>query len=140
MEETKFDTLGRIIYHVEPVIGTISKYEYHSNGSRVVTIINEKHKSNFKTIIIQDFINEEYIDKEVKEFGETYNITKKYEGKNKEVCYERFNIKTKKIFKRKTIWKEDRKFIWVTEYDGKHQGIGFRMTKELIEELINKNK
>lgn len=139
MEETKFDALGRIVYHDEQVTGIVTEYEYQTNGLRIVTLINEKHKSNFKTIRVQNFINEEYIDEEVNEFGETYNITKKFKGKNQEIYYERFNIETKKVFKKKTIWKEDRKFIWFTEYDGKFQGIGFRMTKELVEKLANKN-
>lgn len=100
LRNKEFDILGRIIRQTEPVTGTIYDYEYIENNSRIVTIINENNKSNFKTIKKQSFINGEYIDEETKEFGDTYNILKRYEGKNQEIYYEQNNLKTGKIYKK----------------------------------------
>ena len=135
LETTEYDIVGRIIRHIEPVTGTVYEYEYSSNNSRTVTIVNERNKSNFKTIRKQDFINGEYIDKEVNEFGETYNILKKYEDK-KEIYFEQTNIKTGKIYKKNTVWKDDKIHLWTTEYDG-NKNVGFYMTKDKITGLTN---
>lgn len=136
--ETKFDISGRIIRHIEPVTGTIYEYEYLPDGSRMITLINENNKSNFKTIKKQNFINGEYIDEEINEFGETYNILKKYNKENKEIYFEQTNIKTGKIYKKKTAWKNNKAYIWATEYDG-DKNIGFYMTKNIITGITNNN-
>lgn len=137
MGEEKFDTLGRIIKHVEPVTGTIYEYEYSEDGSRIVIITNESNKSNFKTIKKQNLVNGEYINEEVNEFGETYNILMKYNKENKENYYERTNIKTGKIFKKKSIWRDGKVYLWTTEYDGETKKIGFRMTQDIITGITN---
>lgn len=140
MENKEFDTLGRIIHHVEPVTGMLYEYKYIDDNSRIETITNENNKSNFKTIKKQIEIDGEYIDVEIQEFGDTYNILKKYEGKNRETYYERTNMKTGKIFKKKTKWKEEKIQIWSTEYDGEGKSIGFRMAKEIMTGLTNNIK
>jgi hypothetical protein len=134
----EYDILGRIIYQLEPITGTVFEYTYTENDSRVVTITNENNKTNYKTIKKQIFINEEYVDTESAEIGETYSILKLYEFKNKEVYYERTNLKTGKVFTKKTFWKNERIYLWITEYDGKQKNIGFRMSKKLIKKIINK--
>lgn len=137
MKSVEYDILGRIIYEFEPITETVFEYEYTSNNSRTVTITNENNKSNFKTIKKQLFVDSEYVDLESREYGETYNIVKTYEFKNKETYYERTNLKTGKVFKRKTFWKEDNIYIWITEYDGNQKNIGFKISKENLNKLIN---
>jgi hypothetical protein len=139
LKETEYDILGRIIYQTEPVTGTVYEYEYTSDDSRIITITNENNKSNFKTIKKQVFMNNEYEDVESTELGETYSILKLYESKNKEIYYERTNLKTGKIFKKKTFWKEDKIYLWITEYDGNKKDIGFRMSKNIMSGLTNNN-
>jgi hypothetical protein len=137
LEEIEYDILGRVIYHLEPVTGTLYEYEYISDSSRIATITNESNKSNFKTIKNQILLNGEYVDDETVEFGETYNILKRYEGKNREIYYERTNIKTGKVFKKKTFWKDNRMYLWATEYDGNQKDVGFRISKDIITGLTN---
>jgi hypothetical protein len=139
LKEIEYDILGRVIFQTEPVTGTVYEYEYLTDGSRIATITNDNNKSNFKTIKNQKFIDGDYVDFEVQEFGETYNILKKYEGKNREVYYERTNTKTGKIFKKKTFWKENRIHIWATEYDGNQKEVGFRVSKEIMTGLTTNN-
>ncbi len=138
MGNIEYDILGRIIYQLEPITGTVFEYVYTENDSRVVTITNENNKTNYKTIKKQIFINGEYVDTESTEIGETYSILKLYEFKNKEVYYERTNLKTGKVFTKKTFWKKERIYLWITEYDGKQKNIGFRMSKKIIKKIINK--
>ena len=85
MEQVEYDILGRIIHCVEPVTGTIYDYEYDNKNSRILTITNEANRSNFKTVKKQILLNEEYIDSEIKEFGDTYNILKIHNEKKNEV-------------------------------------------------------
>ncbi len=139
MAEEKFDTSGRLIKHIEPVTGIIYEYEYLEDSSRIITITNESNKSNFKTIKKQKFEDGNYIDVEANEFGDTYNILKRFNKDNKENYYERTNIKTGKIFKKKSIWKEGKVYLWTTEYDGETKKIGFRMTQNIITGLTNNN-
>ena len=131
MRNEEFDILGRIIRSVEPVTGTIYEYEYTSGNSRTIIITNETNKSNFKTIKKQILKNNEYVDFEVEELGETYHILKKYNDRNKEIFYQQTNLKTGKIHKKKTMWKEDKPYIWTSEYDG-DKNIGFFMDKKII--------
>ena len=137
MEQVEYDILGRIIHSVEPVTGTVYDYEYNDLSSRIVTITNETNRSNFKTIKKQKLINEEYIDSEIKEFGDTYNILKIHNEKNNEVYYERTNLKTGKIFKKKSVWKENKLQLWATEYDGTQKDVGFRMSKNILTGITN---
>ncbi len=137
MEQVEYDILGRIIHCVEPVTGTIYDYEYDNKNSRILTITNEANRSNFKTVKKQILLNEEYIDSEIKEFGDTYNILKIHNEKNNEVYYERTNLKTGKIFKKKSVWKENKLQLWATEYDGAQKDVGFRMSKNILTGITN---
>lgn len=122
MKTEEFDNLGRIIKCTESVTGTVYEYDYPLDSLRIVTIINEKNTSNFKTIKEQKLIDGEYIDVEMKQFGSLYNIVIKYIDK-RAVYYERVNLETGKINKRRTAWKDNKPCIWTTEYDGeKHMG------------------
>lgn len=137
MEKTEFDILGRVIYHIDSATKTIHEYEYLGQ-LRIITIINENNKSNFKTIRKQEriYLNGEYTDKEINEFGETYNIIKKYDNNNKEIYYEQTNIKTGKVYKKNTLWKDNKICLWTTEYDG-NKNVGFYMGKDKLEKLTN---
>lgn len=137
MKQIEYDILGRVIFEKEPITETVYEYEYFSNNSRIITITNENNKSNFKTIKKQILVEGEYVDLETKEYGELYSIIKTYEFKNKETYYERTNLKTGKVFKKKTFWKEDKMHFWITEYDGKNKNVGFRMSKEILNKIIN---
>ncbi len=131
LEKIELDINGRIIRQIEPATGTVYEYEYPSECLRVVTMTNENNKSNFKTIIKQNLINGEYVDTEINEFGETYNNIKKYNDKNKEIYLEQTNIITGKIYKKNSIWKDDKIHLWKTEYDGQ-TNVGFYMNKNII--------
>ena len=126
----KLDEFGRVIYRVETVTGIIYEYQYNSESSRTLTITNDINKSNFKTIANQILIDGTFISTEIKEFGETYNIIKRYE-ENKETYFEQMNIKTGKTYKKNTVWKDGKIHIWSTEYDGE-KNIGFYIKKDLI--------
>ncbi len=135
MRKIEFDILGRTIYQTEPVTGTVYEYEYTPGNSRIVILKNDLNTSNFKTIRKQTLINDKYIDTEVFEFGETYNTIKKYK-ENKEIYFEQINVKTGKVYKKKTIWKDGTIHIWMTEYNG-NRNVGFYMSKDNINKLIN---
>ena len=138
MENEEFDIEGRIIKQTEPVTGTIYKYEYETDGSRIVTLMNENNKSNFKTIKKQVFVNGEYIDKEVTEFGNVYNFIKKYDNKNQEVYFEQINLITGKVYKKKSIWKDGKVYLWKEDYNGENN-IGFYINKNIITGLTINN-
>lgn len=139
MKKIEYDILGRVIYELEPITGTFYEYEYHTNDFRTITIINENNKSNFKTVKKQLLVDGEYIDKECVEIGEKYKILRLYDYKNREVYYERTNLKTEKVFKQTYFWKNNQMNIWLIEYDDGKKEIGFIVSPNIISEIIKKN-
>ena len=90
----KFDKKDRLIFKLEPVTNTIFKYKYDDiNLSRTITILNEKNRSNFKTVITQVRYNKIYVDKVRKEFGDVYNITTTYDDEGNISSYKQINKK-----------------------------------------------
>jgi hypothetical protein len=54
-------------------------------SKRKCIIKNENNYSNFKTIITQEFVGENYFDVKKKEFGDVYYINKDYNKEGKEI-------------------------------------------------------
>ncbi|HUS50198.1 MAG TPA: hypothetical protein VMZ91_08525 [Candidatus Paceibacterota bacterium] len=136
-ENTIYDSQQRIVKNFEPVSGLLFEYEYLEN-TRTTTITHEKNKSNFKTIKKEILFNGNYVDLETEQYGDTYYTFHKYNNKGEEVFFKQINLKTNKILKKITVWKNNKPFMWTTDYDGE-KGIGFYVSENILNELI-KNK
>lgn len=136
-ENIIYDSHQRIIKKLEPVSGLLFEYEY-SDETRTVIITHNKNKSNFKTIKKEILINGKYIDFETEQYGETYHTFHKYNDKGEEIYFKQTNLKTNKVLKKITVWKNNKPFMWTTDYDGE-KGIGFYVSENILNEL-NKNK
>jgi len=129
-DNIEYDILGRLIFQFEPISKTRYEYKYLANG-RIVLITNEKNKTNFKTIKHQKLINDVYKDYEIEEYGEKYNIKKRYSDNGEEIFFEQTNLTTGKIHTKNTLWKNNTPRLWSTEYDG-NKSIGFYIEKNKL--------
>lgn len=135
-ENTIFDSTGRVIKKLEPVSGLLFEYEY-LNETRISIITNNKNKSNFKTIKKEILIDGCYVNFETEQYGETYHTLHKYNNKGEEIYFKQTNLKTNKVLKKITIWKNNKPFMWTTDYDGE-KGIGFYISENILNKLNKK--
>lgn len=130
MNELELYDDGRTKKTSEPVSGIVVEYTYSGN-SRIATISNERNKSNFKTILTEELINDKYVTVESEEFGETYHIIKKYSKKGEELYYNQTNLKNNKVYRKITRWQDGHPCIWTTEY-GNEKSVGFYLQKNIL--------
>ena len=135
-ENIIYDSQQRIIKKLEPVSGLLYEYEYLED-TRTVIITHNKNKSNFKTIKKEILINEKYVDSETEQYGDTYHTFHKYNSKGEEIYFRQTNLKTNKVLKKITAWKNNKPFMWTTDYDGE-KGIGFYVSENIINKLNKK--
>ena len=114
----------------EPISGILVEYAYSGN-SRISTITNNRNKSNFKTILTEELVDNRYVTLESEEFGDVYHITKRYSKKGEEFYYNQTNLKTNKVYKKITKWQDGRPCIWTIEYD-KEKSVGFYLQKNIL--------
>ena len=90
-----YDKLGRVVLYEITDLSLIYEYIYLDDldiySKRKCIIKNENNYSNFKTIITQEFVGENYIDVKKKEFGDVYEINTEYNKEGKEIKIERIN-------------------------------------------------
>jgi hypothetical protein len=131
-----YDKLGRIIFYNIVDLNLTYEYVYFDDldiySKRKCIIKNENNYSNFKTIITQDFVGENYIDLKKEEFGDVYEINTEYNKEGKEIKIERIN-KLKNTFYSKVYIrnKNGESIIWLEKYN-EHKNIGFKIKKDLI--------
>ena len=135
MSHKQHNEEGRIIYDFIPETETSYKYDYVFEG-RIVTILNEKNRSNHTTIIEQiEDENGWYRDVIKVEYGDTYNITTLYDECGRQAKYEQIN-KIKKSSLTKTFHYPDNNatYIVIIDHNGK-KDFGFKTN---VKKLINK--
>lgn len=131
-----YDKLGRLIFCEINNLSLTYEYVYcdnlNFNSNRTCIIKNEDNSSNFKTIIIQQFINNKYINSKKEELGEVYKTTVEYNDRGEEIKMERIN-KIKNTFYSKVYIRDKfgKPIIWLEKYN-KEKNIGFRIKKDLI--------
>lgn len=131
-----YDKLGRITFYDIVDLGLTYEYIYCDDlnicSNRKYIIENKNNKSNFRTVIIQKFINKNYIDLKKEEFGDIYEITTKYNEEGKEINIERIN-KLKNTFYSKLYIRNKcgEPIIWIEKYN-EQKNIGFKIKKGLI--------
>jgi len=135
-ENIIYDSDGRLVKKLEPVSGLLFEYEY-LDETRITTITYSKNKSNFKTIKKEILIDGSYVDLETEQYGDVYHTFHKFNNKGEEIYFKQTNLKTNKILKKITIWKNNKPFMWTTDYDGE-KGIGFYVSESIINKLNKK--
>ena len=131
-----YDKLGRITFY--DIVDLDLTYEYiycddlNIYSNRKCIIKDENNNSNFKTVITQDFVGENYIDLKKEEFGDVYEINTEYNKEGKEIKIERIN-KLKNTFYSKVYIrnKYGESVIWLEKYN-EQKNIGFKIKKDLI--------
>jgi hypothetical protein len=130
-----YDDSGRLKSKYEAIGGILTEYDY-SGDSRTLTMTNERNKSNWKAVLKQKLVNNDYVTTELEEFGEVYHMIKKYSEAGKEMYRKQTNLKTGKIHEVKTLLQNDKPCIWISEYD-KEKNVGFFMNKNILTGLTN---
>ena len=135
----KYDKLGRIIFYYECMFKTSYQYEYFEN-ERTITAINNRNRSNFKTITKEIRIKESYIKKERVEYGDQFTIKTDYNNKGKERTVSKKSKKTQNIINVYSFWnKENKKILWFEEWEKKIT-LGFLVTYNNIKKFKKKLK
>jgi hypothetical protein len=122
----EYDKDNRVIYMYFPDSNIKYYFQYKSYG-RIMTIVNEKNKSNYKSIIKQKLQDGDYKDFQITQFGETYDVDITYNDSGHEIIIERFNkIKDTKYKKQTFRSKHGTPIIWFENYNGE-ESLGFKV-------------
>lgn len=137
MNETivEYDIYGRIIY-MKTDFGLEYIYEYSSDKEdcdRTVTILYKNNKSNYKTVTEQKCVDETYIDKYIKEYGQKYDTKIICDDLGRRTFIERINKSKNTKYTKDTVFSKDNiPILWREDYNGV-MNIGFKVD---IDKLI----
>jgi hypothetical protein len=131
----EYDKQKRVVYIHYPD-SNITYYYKYKKSERIITIINKKNRSNYKTIIKQNINDNNYTDFKIKQFGDIYNVEILFDSFGNEILTKRVNkIKKTNYIKQTFRNKKGEAIFWFENYNGE-ESIGFKVN---LNKIINNN-